>query len=460
MVRKVLNLLFPTKAVRNLSDYLLNDPSTPNLVSRVSYPSIGNLKFDVKDLNFNPKNSKEKKALNTFITIGNFLKYIQENKFIIKKWSSTEVLSVNCVAGKDLNAFYDRLGLRFYYERKGFKTIYLVDSADVVSHELGHALLDAIRPDFWNVQSKEIWAFHEAFADICSIVSIMQYDVILNKFIEETNDNYLSSNCVSKLAEEVGIFVYENYAKNQGYLSHSLRDPAIEIYKYESPDKLPDNGPNYSLSSECHSYGRVFSSVWYNILCKIYNKELKNNPPLIALKNARDISFFLLLQAVSVSPKVMNYHEAIAKCMVAIAKNKYANYLSILENCFSEWNILNTNKIKMLSNTTKEEVIANLNRKDKVLKNKENIIITLSRPKTMKIEKISILSDNKLNDIEVETASDFYFEFDTNGNLLDEIIPNKQNLLSSTISCLNYIENEKKPLWHIENGKLIRNRIE
>ena len=460
MISKVLNLLFPTKAKKNIYDYLLNDPSTPNLVGKAPYPTVGNLKFEVKDLNLSPKNSKEKRSLNTFITIGNFLKYIQENKFIIKKWAATDTLNVNCVAGKDLNAFYDRFGLRFYYERKGFKTIYMADSADVVSHELGHAVLDAIRPDFWSVQSKEIWAFHEAFSDICSIVSIMQYDAVLNKFIEETNDNYLTSNCVSKLAEEVGIFVYENYSKNQGYLPNSLRDPAIEIYKYKSPENLPDNAPNYQLSSECHSYGRVFSSVWYNILCKIYYKELQNNSPIIAIKKARDISFFLLLQSVAISPRVTNYHEAIAKCMIGIAKNKYIEHVKIIENCFFDWNILESDKIKMLSNTTKEEVIASLDRKDKVLKNKENVMITLSRPKTMKIQNLSILSNNKFNNIEVETASDLYFEFDKNGNLLDEIIVNKQNLLDYTISCVTYIENNKNHLWKAKNGKLIRNRFE
>ena len=322
MINKVLGLLFINKnkpiSKSKSSDYITNDPSTPNLVEKVNYPTVGNLKFEVQDLNLNPKNLKERRSLNSFITIGNFLRYIQENKFFIKNWSSTSVLHVNCLAGKELNAFYDRNSLKFYYERKGFKTIYMADSADVVSHELGHAILDAIRPDFWHVQSKEIWAFHEAFSDICSIVSIMQYDVVLNQIIKETNGNLLVSNCASRLAEEVGIFVYENYSQNNGYLSNALRDLATETYKYSDPDKLPDDAPNNQLSSECHSYGRVFSSVWYNILCKIYQKELNNSSPLDALKKSRDISFFLLLQAVSISPRVSGYHAAIAKCMLGM----------------------------------------------------------------------------------------------------------------------------------------------
>ena len=127
----------------------------------------------------------------------------------------------------------------------------------------------------------------------------------------------------------------------------------------------------------------------------------------------------------------------------------------------NEWNILEKNKIKMLSNTTKEEIIINLDRKDKVLKNRENVMITLLRRKPMKIQNLLILSDfsSKFNDIEVESASDLYFEFDKNGNLIDEIVPSKQDLLDSTISCLSYIEKEKSPLWFVENGKLLRKYI-
>jgi hypothetical protein len=462
MLNKVLGLLFPTNYSKKSFDYLTNDPTTPNLVEKVKYPLIGNLRFEVKDLNFKPKNPNEKRSLNCFITIGNFLTYVQHsNRLPIKKWAATDVLSINCLAGKDLNAFYDRRSLRFYYEKKGFKTIYMADSADVVSHELGHAILDAIRPDFWSVQSKEIWAFHEAFSDICSIVSIMQYEQILQKAIEETNNNLSASNVISRLAEEVGIFVYENYSKNNGYLTNALRDPAVEIFKYIKPENLPEDARNDQLSSECHSYGRVFLSVWYNILCKIYAKEVEKNAPLTAIKNARDISFLLLLQAIPVSPRVNNYHNAIAKCMVSIAKSKYADYAEIIENCFFEWNILNKS-VKMLSNTSKEEVIANLSRKDEVIKNKNSIMIKLTRQKTIKIPNISILSNEGSKDIELEVAADQYYEFDKNGNLIDEIIPDQEEIADSAVSCLSYIEknkNIKNPMWTIQDGKLIRSYI-
>lgn len=463
MFNKALGLLFHSKTKRSLSsDYLINDPTTPNLVENVFPPSIGNLKFQVKNLSTKPKNADEKRSLNSFITIGNLLNYVQTNsKSPIKKWASTNILNVDCLAGQDLNAFYDRRSLRFYYERKGLKTIFMADSSDVVSHELGHAILDAIRPDFWNVQSKEIWAFHEAFSDICSIVHVMQYDSVLKTAIEETKNDLFKSNVISRLAEEVGIFVFENYSKTNGYLPNSLRDAALEIYKYKNPDQLPDDAPNYELSSECHSYGRVFLSVWYNILCKIYYKELEKNPPITALKNARDISFNILLNAIPTTPKTVQYHSALAKCMINIAKIKYPNYVRILNDTFAEWNIIDKQKnaIKMLSNTSWQEVIFNLNKNDQVLKNNKLTMIRLSRQKTIKIENLSILSDSKINNVEIETPSDFYFEFNEKGVLIDEIIPDDQEILNSAISCLSYIEKTENDMWKLQNGKLIRNFI-
>ena len=335
----------------------------------------------------------------------------------------------------------------------------MADSTDIVSHELGHAILDAMRPDFWSVQSHEIWAFHEAFSDICSIVNIMQHEIVLKMAIEETNNDLFKSNIISRLAEEVGIFVYENYSKTNGYLTNALRDAATEIYTYKSSDKLPEDAPNSQLSSECHSYGRVFLSVWYNILCKIYIKQLESNPPIVALKNARDISFFMLLQAIPISPRVVEFHSALATCMVSIAKMKYPEYANIVKNSFIEWKILKNNTIKMLSNTTRHEIILNLNKNDQVLKNNKGVIVRLSRQKTLKIENLSILSNNKLNNVEVEIPADLYFSFNEKGVLIDEIIPDDQDILNSTISCLSYVEKTQNDMWKVKNNKLSRNFI-
>src|SRR5262247_3863818 len=44
-------------------------------------------------------------------------------------------------------------------------TVHACESPDVVNHEQGHALLDAVRPDFWDAPFAEVAAFHESFGD-------------------------------------------------------------------------------------------------------------------------------------------------------------------------------------------------------------------------------------------------------------------------------------------------------
>jgi hypothetical protein len=51
--------------------------------------------------------------------------------------------------GVDVNAFYDRDTVSFFHRTIGTKTFFSGASTDVVSHEVGHGLLDSIRPELW-----------------------------------------------------------------------------------------------------------------------------------------------------------------------------------------------------------------------------------------------------------------------------------------------------------------------
>ena len=474
MFLSLYNLLFPKSKViskkpapekpsviKNVIDYVINDSSTPNLVEKVKIPAVGNLRYSVRDYNPNPKNLNQRRALNCFITIGNCINYTQINsKSIIKRWSSTQNLDVIPLAGLDVNAYYDRRSLKFFYSKVNNTTIYTANSQDIVAHELGHAILDAMRPDFWSVQSLEIWSFHEAFADICAIVSIMQYEEALKKVLEDTNGDISKSNLISRLAEEVGVFIYNNYSDK--YLPNALRDPAIEVFKYVDPQTLPTETSNDKLAAECHSFGRVFTAAWYNIFVKVYEKECLTSSQIVAIKKARDICFSLLLQSIPTSPRVANYYSAIAKSMISLSKIKFSQYESLIKESFIEFNILSKEEqLKVLSNTSWQEIVANLNKNDEVIKNSKGIIVKLSRNKTIKIQNLSILSTNG-NDsyVEVEAPSDIYFEFDNNGILIDEIVPDEKQILESSLFCLSIIEKQdKNNMWSIENNKLVRNYI-
>lgn len=438
-------------------EYLINDPSTPELLAKVNLPEINFLKFNIKNLSFNPKNKKEQQALNCYITIGNCINYIQKHsKNSIRKWSSTQSLQIIPQAGKNLNAYYDRSNLKFFYYPIRGKTMFTADSADVVSHELGHALLDAIRPDFWSVQSLEIWSFHEAFSDIVSMVSIMQYDHIINEVLSKNKDISKSNN-ISRLAEEFGIVIHKIIGNKNKNLKNCLRDPAIQKFKYISPDLLPKESTDDRLCAECHSFGRIFSAAWYQILVEIYNIELQKRSPVDALKNARDIAFSLLIQAIPSSPRVVEYYSAIAKSMINVAKIKNPEYVEIINKVFVEWNIIKP--IRLLSNIQYKDIVKNLTKNDEVIKNSQHTIVKIVGNNTFKLDGISILSSNRLQNVEVEIPSDKYYQFDFNGNLVDEIQNSEDQIKNSLNICLKDVENNLNNMWSIKKGKLIRNYI-
>jgi len=82
-------------------------------------------------------------------------------------WEVGKTLPVDLYHGTDLNAYYDRVGLRFFQATVGSRTFYSGESPDVVNHEQGHAVLDALKPQLWNAANLEVPAFHESFGESC-----------------------------------------------------------------------------------------------------------------------------------------------------------------------------------------------------------------------------------------------------------------------------------------------------
>ena len=446
----------------HLAGYLLNDPSTPDLSLKMPLPNVGFLKYAVKDLQPEPKNSNDFRALNCQLIVGNCINQIQKHlKSPVKNWAATNLLNVIPAAGADMNAYYDRRSLSFFYYNYGGKNTYFSDSADIVTHELGHAFLDAMRPDFWSVQSLEIWSFHEAFSDIVALFNLMSYDIALELVMKQTSGDLSKSNTISRLAEEVGVLI-KNVTADETYLPNALRDPAVENFKYVNPTSLPGDAPNNKLAAECHSFGRVFSNAWYNMFVRIYNREVKlGKNQLDSIRFARDEAFSIMLQAIAASPRTPNYFNSIARSMVLVASSKDPEIAKITREVFEEWNIID-NSVSALSHTNWKAAVRGLTRRDYAHKGKDFSVLCLKNNKTVKLRDLPIVSGLSLNgDIEIEVPSDTYLELDKNGEIMYEIRPNQEQLVLSASSCLMSIGNSigKKKMWNIESNRLVRRFI-
>jgi hypothetical protein len=449
-----------TNIARFLGKYTINDPTTPSLVEDMTFPKSGLLKYGVKGFNPVPKNEDEVRAVNCHISVGNCIEKVQNQlKSPVKNWAATSLLQVIPAAGSDLNAYYDRASLRFFYYRHDGKNYYFGDSQDIVTHELGHAILDAMRPDFWSVQSLEIWSFHEAFSDIVAMFNMMNYEVALAAALKENNGDLRKSNVISRLAEEVGVLI-NKISKDRTCLPNSLRDPTLEKFKYINPSNLPKDAPNNQLAAECHSFGRVFSAAWYEIFVRIYEQQRSLNvDPLTAAKTARDVSFSIMTQAIPNTGRVVDYFSNVAMAMTAVASSKGATYAKIVNDVFVEWGLIKNENVRALSDISWKNMARNLKKNDNVFKNSKITTVCIKGEKLMKASELSIVSGLSLGgDFEIEVPNDKYYEFDNKGNLVAEIGPDETHIKESATACLLGISNSigKGKMWYIENNRLKR----
>ena len=449
-------------------DYLLNDSYSPLQVSVPIPSSPTDFKILVDGYTGKPGafETLQQQAMNTFITvassIGNNKKVIAKSGRSVDRWAAVSTLRVVPRAGKDLNAYYDRMALRYFYYPVGKVMLYLVDSTDVVAHELGHATLDAMRPDFWSVQSLEIWSFHEAFADINALMTMLAYPAALENALKEVNNDIRKSNIITRLAEQLGAVLY---GKRHLY----LRD-AVNTFKYVDPSSLPEEAPDDQLCAECHSFGRVFLGTWWEIVAGIYEQEKKQSTPIDALTAAKNVAHEYLYKAIVQSPLVSDYHHAIARGMMVVDRANGGKYQDILRKAFVNRNMMPP-EIKMMSDIRKKDLKID-KEKDLVVKRGKTTTVVLKGKKTIRlldhhsVKRLSALDvgAGNLGDIKLEVPFDTYYEFDENGALQHQMLPDENTIVEEARRCSTMIAHAdnlgKKKMWKISRKKLVRSFIE
>lgn len=325
-------------------DYLLNDPTTPSLVTRVPLPKISEapLKLEVIGFREGPllqEDAVRIQAASVLYSIISTLSWVNPIRRV-EKWAVTDTLKVSPRAGKQFNAYYDRFGIHFFYEVHPVtkKTIFASDSTEAVNHEFGHAILDSFRPDFWDLGNFEIFCFHEAFGDIISMLSSMQHLPVLEHVVQETGGDLQRSNTISRVAEELG-----NAICCKDPTSHRpqncLRD-ACEEFQYTPPDSLPSKCPFNVLCREAHNFSRVFSSAWYKLLVEIKNRYHKDDD-IESLIVARDIIAKLSILCLSIIEKRRDVFDSAAQAMIQTDVNHFGgSHADLIRRVFTSRNIL------------------------------------------------------------------------------------------------------------------------
>ena len=142
----------------------------------------------------------------------------------------------------DANAYYSRDDHALYFGyvvNPGESKVFTSLSHDIIAHETTHALLDGLRPGFMRPGLPDQAAFHEGFADIVALLSILSLAEIVADLLGPPDAagristagltrSELESNAVFKLAEELGESLLDTRGAS---LRHSIVIPEGEGWK-------------------------------------------------------------------------------------------------------------------------------------------------------------------------------------------------------------------------------------
>jgi hypothetical protein len=166
---------------------------------------------------------------------------------------------------EDLNAFYDRDSFSFFHKTVGGTTFFSGESTDVVAHEVGHGLLDSVRPEFFDVNFLEVGAFHEAFGDCTALLTALSDSDSRKKLLDVTT-TLGKRNFVETTAEQLSLAI------GKFIPGHNASEPrhAFNKLKFVLPQTLPDNGGPGELLDEVHSFGMIFTGCFWDTLINMF----------------------------------------------------------------------------------------------------------------------------------------------------------------------------------------------
>jgi hypothetical protein len=256
------------------------------------------------------------------------------------KWQVGMTLKVLLDEGVDLNAYYDRTALNFFHgPGKGGTVVFSGESPDVICHEMGHAILDAIKPQLWGAASHEAAAFHEAFGDMSTILSALQLDSLRKAILLDTQGHLYRNSRLSRLAEQLGTAI--RLQAPDAVDPDCLRN-AVNSFTYIDPTNLPQGAPASQLSSEPHSFSRVFTGAFLEILAGMLTKRAADPsaPTEQELLAVSGEMADVLVEGVTRAPVVPNWYAQVAAAMVQASGDRNAAYPGILRAAFARRSIL------------------------------------------------------------------------------------------------------------------------
>jgi hypothetical protein len=150
-------------------------------------------------------------AINAFGTVFQTVRMFEGSDALGRRvqWAfGGEQLLIVPRAGEWANAFYDRgtRSLQFFsFDGATGARVHTALSRDVVAHECGHALLDAVVPSLYDSSTPQSVAIHEAVADLVAVVMALDSRRLREAVLARSDNSLAGESAFSSIAEEFGM---------------------------------------------------------------------------------------------------------------------------------------------------------------------------------------------------------------------------------------------------------------
>lgn len=246
------------------------------------------IKQELRDMNSNNLVFKPKNIMyDVLSTIYNIERDINKvNGYAQEKFIKPFKVDLYGVSNKDFlkNAYYDpktnRLVLGTVFNLGDQSIINASNDTDVVIHELGHKLLDDLRPNYLNNYFHfESGAVHEAFGDINAFLAAAS-DPNVKQYIKDNNIDLSKSNILSQIAEYFGKTIYTNIKQTQELLNKNPYMPKEELKNIKDEKPIRDLSKDFEYKKysnlkndekEVHLQSKSLSNAFYKAFINFYN---------------------------------------------------------------------------------------------------------------------------------------------------------------------------------------------
>ncbi|MEM9413070.1 MAG: hypothetical protein AAGA30_18315, partial [Planctomycetota bacterium] len=149
--------------------------------------------------------------------------------------------------------------------RKG--KVFTALSHDIVAHEISHALLDGLRPNFLRPYHCDTLALHEGFADLVAVFQHFSHRDLVKSAILKSGKNLVTSGLLTHIAKQFG--------QTQKEPSLALRTSVDALKCDEDGCQIEGVPVPYDASYSIHKLGSVLVSAVFQAFATVFQRKIQ-----------------------------------------------------------------------------------------------------------------------------------------------------------------------------------------